>query len=189
MSPDMDAHSPAPKPIYQFKSTFVSSAPWLLPFYFGALAQLEQVFPAHLGLWLRGVLPCLRRSFFPEHLSHIDDRVAILPSGLSSTRCLPVSQGRSQAQLSRSIWLRLNPIKQSRESTIDFWDTEWCLLEVEADSWTRLRPGGNIISVTEHVCPRFSSSYYEMQKLLSSQVFLFCVYCHSIIKLFQSSPK
>lgn len=28
------------------------------------------------------------------------------------------------AQLSGSIWLRLNPIKQSGESTIDFWNIE-----------------------------------------------------------------
>lgn len=116
----------------------------------------------------------------------------VLPCGLSSLPCLPVSVGRSPAHSYRARfdYVLIQSSKAERAPLI-FFETQnnayWTERNM-ADSWTRLSPEGNIISVTEHVyglCLHLLFSVAQWRKnggkkrkcqlLLFSQV----ISCHS----------
>lgn len=104
----------------------------------------------------------------------------VLPCGLSSLPCLPVSVGRSPAHSYRARfdYVLIQSSKAERAPLI-FFETQnnayWTERNM-ADSWTRLSPEGNIISVTEHVYglrlhfPRCSMKKKMGKKKLSASV-------------------
>lgn len=77
-----------------------------------------------------------------------------LPSGLSSLLSLNVSAGRSRAHSYRTRFDYVLILSRKAERASLIFETQnnayWAEKNM-ADSWTRLSPEGNIISVTEHV--------------------------------------